>query len=76
MQVTPAIQCFQEHGVEFVDGSTEEFDVVILATGYKSNVPYWLKVCTYMRYIYSLHKFIDSLRKFIIVTHTYMVHVN
>uniref|UniRef100_A0A0D9Y5F8 Flavin-containing monooxygenase n=1 Tax=Oryza glumipatula TaxID=40148 RepID=A0A0D9Y5F8_9ORYZ len=43
IKVTPAIQCFQEHGVEFVDGSTEEFDVVILATGYKSNVPYWLK---------------------------------
>ena len=40
----PAIQSFQEHGVEFIDGTIESFDVVILATGYKSNVPYWLKV--------------------------------
>jgi len=30
--------------VEFADGSTENFDAIILATGYKSNVPYWLKV--------------------------------
>ena len=43
-QVFPAIQSFQEHGVEFIDGTIESFDVVILATGYKSNVPYWLKV--------------------------------
>jgi len=42
--VFPAIQSFQEHGVEFIDGTIESFDVVILATGYKSNVPYWLKV--------------------------------
>ncbi|XP_022145028.1 indole-3-pyruvate monooxygenase YUCCA2-like [Momordica charantia] len=28
---------------EFVDGSVENFDAVILATGYKSNVPSWLK---------------------------------
>ncbi|KAL5221108.1 hypothetical protein ABZP36_025821 [Zizania latifolia] len=43
IQVLPAIQCFREHGAEFVDGRTEDFDVVILATGYRSNVPYWLK---------------------------------
>jgi lysine/ornithine N-monooxygenase len=42
--VFPAIQSFQEHGVQFIDGKTESFDIVILATGYKSNVPYWLKV--------------------------------
>lgn len=30
--------------MEFADGSTENFDAIILATGYKSNVPYWLKV--------------------------------
>lgn len=44
MQVFPAVRCFHEHGVEFIDGRTENFDVIILATGYKSNVPYWLKV--------------------------------
>lgn len=43
IQVFPAIQCFKEHGVEFIDGRIKNFDVVILATGYKSNVPYWLK---------------------------------
>nr|CAB3475697.1 unnamed protein product [Digitaria exilis] len=43
IKVLPGIQSFQEHGVEFIDGRTEDFDVVILATGYKSNVPYWLK---------------------------------
>uniref|UniRef100_A0A0D9UYH1 Flavin-containing monooxygenase n=1 Tax=Leersia perrieri TaxID=77586 RepID=A0A0D9UYH1_9ORYZ len=43
IKVVPAIQCLREHGVEFVDGRTVDFDVVILATGYKSNVPYWLK---------------------------------
>ncbi|WCJ42462.1 Flavin-binding monooxygenase family protein [Euphorbia peplus] len=29
--------------VEFIDGRTENFDAIILATGYKSNVPSWLK---------------------------------
>jgi len=32
------------HAVEFVDGRVENFDAIILATGYKSNVPSWLKV--------------------------------
>lgn len=40
----PAVERFTRHGVEFVDGRSEEFDAVILATGYKSNVPCWLKV--------------------------------
>lgn len=30
--------------MEFVDGKVENFDAIILATGYKSNVPSWLKV--------------------------------
>jgi indole-3-pyruvate monooxygenase len=32
--------------VEFADGTVENFDAIILATGYKSNVPSWLKVIT------------------------------
>jgi lysine/ornithine N-monooxygenase len=40
------MRCFHDHNVEFVDGRIENFDVVILATGYRSNVPYWLKVHT------------------------------
>ncbi|RLN22681.1 indole-3-pyruvate monooxygenase YUCCA2-like [Panicum miliaceum] len=43
IKVLPGIHSFHEHSVEFTDGKTEDFDVVILATGYKSNVPYWLK---------------------------------
>ncbi|KAL5672259.1 hypothetical protein ACJX0J_016565, partial [Zea mays] len=43
IKVFPAIRSFQEYGVEFTNGRIESFDVVILATGYKSNVPYWLK---------------------------------
>lgn len=46
-QVVPAINRFTESGVEFADGRKEDFDAVILATGYKSNVPSWLKVRTY-----------------------------
>ncbi|KAL5681612.1 hypothetical protein ACJX0J_007997, partial [Zea mays] len=43
IKVFPAIESFQERGVQFIDGRIESFDVAILATGYKSNVPYWLK---------------------------------
>ncbi|EAY83286.1 hypothetical protein OsI_38494 [Oryza sativa Indica Group] len=43
IKVVPAIHCFTEDGVEFVNGCREDFDAVIFATGYKSNVPSWLK---------------------------------
>ncbi|XP_042395305.1 indole-3-pyruvate monooxygenase YUCCA2-like [Zingiber officinale] len=44
IKVRPAgIKKLMKHRAEFVDGTTEEFDAVILATGYKSNVPCWLK---------------------------------
>ncbi|CAD6267724.1 unnamed protein product [Miscanthus lutarioriparius] len=43
IKVVPAIQRFTENGVEFIDGHREDFDAVIFATGYKSNVPSWLK---------------------------------
>lgn len=36
----------RRHAVEFVDGKSETFDAIILATGYRSNVPLWLKVGT------------------------------
>jgi len=44
LQVRPGIKRLKRYTVEFVDGRTENFDAIILATGYKSNVPYWLKV--------------------------------
>ncbi|WOK97207.1 hypothetical protein Cni_G05915 [Canna indica] len=43
IKVRPAVKRLVERGAEFVDGRSEEFDAVILATGYKSNVPCWLK---------------------------------
>ena len=56
-QVVPAINRFTESGVEFADGR-KDFDAVILATGYKSNVPSWLKVRTYANvYVYSVSKY-------------------
>lgn len=33
-----------KNGAKFIDGQEEEFDSIILATGYKSNVTSWLKV--------------------------------
>ncbi|KAM0824862.1 hypothetical protein ACQ4PT_069924 [Festuca glaucescens] len=43
IEIFPAMRRFHDHDVEFIDGRIENFDVVILATGYRSNVPYWLK---------------------------------
>ncbi|THU52885.1 hypothetical protein C4D60_Mb10t08630 [Musa balbisiana] len=37
IKVRPAVRRIMEHGAEFADGTVEEFDVVILATGYQSN---------------------------------------
>ncbi|KAL6995323.1 Indole-3-pyruvate monooxygenase YUCCA6 [Sarracenia purpurea var. burkii] len=42
-KVCPAIRRLTCHTVEFVSGEKENFDAIILATGYKSNVPSWLK---------------------------------
>ncbi|KAK9061992.1 hypothetical protein SSX86_019176 [Deinandra increscens subsp. villosa] len=44
IKVVSEVQRFTSNGVEFMDGETEEFDSVILATGYTSNVASWLKV--------------------------------
>jgi lysine/ornithine N-monooxygenase len=54
MQVVPAINRFTAGGAEFADGCKEDFDAVILATGYKSNVPSWLKVTYENEYSYLL----------------------
>ncbi|BAT82013.1 hypothetical protein VIGAN_03194700 [Vigna angularis var. angularis] len=43
IKVRPGIKRLKRYTVEFVDRRTENFDAIILATGYKSNVPYWLK---------------------------------
>ncbi|OUZ99947.1 Pyridine nucleotide-disulfide oxidoreductase [Macleaya cordata] len=43
IKVYPGVKRLKRHTVEFVDGTVEDFDVIIMATGYKSNVPSWLK---------------------------------
>lgn len=43
IKVCPAIQRLWYQSAEFVDGRVENYDAIILATGYKSNVPCWLK---------------------------------
>jgi len=44
--VYPELKRVMHYSAEFVDGRVDNFDAIILATGYKSNVPMWLKVCT------------------------------
>ncbi|WOL14674.1 indole-3-pyruvate monooxygenase YUCCA2-like [Canna indica] len=43
VSVCPAIKRLTANGAEFIDGRFEPFDAVVFATGYKSNVPTWLK---------------------------------
>ncbi|XP_021894924.1 indole-3-pyruvate monooxygenase YUCCA6 [Carica papaya] len=43
IKVCPGIKRLKRRAVEFVNGKIENFDAIILATGYKSNVPSWLK---------------------------------
>lgn len=46
-QVMEGVREITKTGAKFMDGQEKEFDSIILATGYKSNVPIWLKVRTY-----------------------------
>ncbi|KAI3454070.1 hypothetical protein Pfo_010733 [Paulownia fortunei] len=43
IKICPGIRRLRHQSVEFEDGRRENFDAIILATGYKSNVPSWLK---------------------------------
>uniref|UniRef100_A0A3Q7I7W3 Flavin-containing monooxygenase n=1 Tax=Solanum lycopersicum TaxID=4081 RepID=A0A3Q7I7W3_SOLLC len=43
IKIVPAIKKFSQGKVEFVNGEIQEIDCIILATGYCSNVPSWLK---------------------------------
>ncbi|KAJ4953194.1 hypothetical protein NE237_030026 [Protea cynaroides] len=43
IKVCKGIKRLTRHAAEFVDGKIEDFDAIIFATGYKSNVPSWLK---------------------------------
>lgn len=44
IKVVPEIKRFSEGLVQLVNGEELEIDSVVLATGYCSNVPYWLQV--------------------------------
>ncbi|KAL3507439.1 hypothetical protein ACH5RR_032821 [Cinchona calisaya] len=43
IKIVPGIKKFSRNGVELENGEFLEIDSVILATGYRSNVPSWLK---------------------------------
>ncbi|XP_071713590.1 probable indole-3-pyruvate monooxygenase YUCCA3 [Rutidosis leptorrhynchoides] len=43
IQIVPGIKKFSRGSVEFMNGANLEIDSVILATGYCSNIPSWLK---------------------------------
>ncbi|XP_043706695.1 probable indole-3-pyruvate monooxygenase YUCCA5 [Telopea speciosissima] len=43
IKVVPAIKRFSQGRVEFVNGENLEVDSIVLATGYRSNVPSWLQ---------------------------------
>ncbi|KZV21514.1 hypothetical protein F511_08279 [Dorcoceras hygrometricum] len=43
IQLVPGIKRFSCGAAEFVNGEKLEFDSVVLATGYCSNVPFWLQ---------------------------------
>ncbi|XP_042475064.1 indole-3-pyruvate monooxygenase YUCCA6-like [Macadamia integrifolia] len=43
IKICRAIKRLTRYSAEFVDGKVEDFDAIIFATGYKSNVPTWLK---------------------------------
>ncbi|KAL0312053.1 UNVERIFIED_CONTAM: putative indole-3-pyruvate monooxygenase YUCCA4 [Sesamum radiatum] len=43
IKVVEGVKEITKNGAKFADGQEREFDSIILATGYKSNVPTWLK---------------------------------
>ncbi|KAK6912666.1 Flavin monooxygenase-like [Dillenia turbinata] len=47
IKVMDGVKEITRNGAKFVDGQEREFDSIILATGYKSNVPSWLKGCDF-----------------------------
>ncbi|WZY78042.1 probable indole-3-pyruvate monooxygenase YUCCA5 isoform X1 [Brassica rapa] len=44
VDIVPGIKRFSRSHVELVDGQILDLDAVVLATGYRSNVPSWLQV--------------------------------
>ncbi|PON57950.1 Flavin monooxygenase-like enzyme [Parasponia andersonii] len=47
IKVMESVKEITRNGARFMDGQEKEFDSIVLATGYKSNVPTWLKSCEF-----------------------------
>ncbi|KGN63147.2 probable indole-3-pyruvate monooxygenase YUCCA4 isoform X2 [Cucumis sativus] len=47
IKVMEGVKEITRNGAKFIDGQEKEFDSIILATGYRSNVPSWLKGCDF-----------------------------
>ncbi|XWS17003.1 hypothetical protein CRYUN_Cryun33cG0030300 [Craigia yunnanensis] len=47
IKVMEGVKEITKNGAKFMDGQEKEIDSIILATGYKSNVPTWLKGCDF-----------------------------
>ncbi|KAB1204546.1 putative indole-3-pyruvate monooxygenase YUCCA4 [Morella rubra] len=47
IKVVEGVKEITRNGAKFMDGQEKEFDSIILATGYRSNVPTWLKACDF-----------------------------
>ncbi|EXC35661.1 Flavin-containing monooxygenase YUCCA4 [Morus notabilis] len=47
IKVMERVKEITRNGARFMDGQEKEFDSIVLATGYKSNVPTWLKSCDF-----------------------------
>lgn len=45
MKIMEGVKEITKNGAKFMDGQEKDFDCIIFATGYKSNVPTWLQVC-------------------------------
>ncbi|KAL9400278.1 hypothetical protein Peur_009239 [Populus x canadensis] len=47
IKVMEGVKEVTKNGVKFMNGQEKKFESIILATGYKSNVPTWLKGCDF-----------------------------
>ncbi|XP_028802355.1 probable indole-3-pyruvate monooxygenase YUCCA4 [Neltuma alba] len=47
IKVEDGVKEITRNGARMMDGQEKEFDAIVLATGYKSNVPSWLKSCEF-----------------------------
>jgi len=56
IKVVPGVKRFNNGEAELVNGEKLDVDAVVLATGYRSNVPYWLQVRICSRSFLKLEK--------------------